>query len=107
MSVARDETGMISIDMTADEIDLDRYMTPAADAEVSVAQLAAALVPGVESRALAANVLFAVAGGLALVAGLEAIFTDWSPEDGGDEDGSRPEPSVKLRAAPGGLAVQW
>jgi AsmA protein len=33
MSVARSESGTISIDMTADEIDLDRYMTPAVDAD--------------------------------------------------------------------------
>ncbi|MDJ0906427.1 MAG: AsmA family protein [Woeseiaceae bacterium] len=32
MAVARDAAGTISIDLVADEIDLDRYMTPAGDA---------------------------------------------------------------------------
>ena len=59
----------------------------------------------VEDRALAANVLFAVAGGLALVAVLEAIFTQWSPED--EDDEGHTATRVKVRPSAGGLAVQW
>ena len=35
LSVARNEAGVISIDLAADSIDLDRYMEPAADASAS------------------------------------------------------------------------
>ncbi len=52
MLVALDEAGTMSIDMTADEIDLDRYMTPAGDAGASGADTVPVEIPVELIRAL-------------------------------------------------------
>ena len=52
MSVARDEAGTISIDLAADEIDLDRYMAPAADADTASADAVPVEIPVELIRAL-------------------------------------------------------
>lgn len=52
MSVARDEAGMISIDLAADEIDLDRYMTPAGDAAAAGSNAVPVEIPVELIRAL-------------------------------------------------------
>ncbi len=52
MSVARDESGMISIDLAADDIDLDRYMAPAADVDAAGGESVPVEIPVELIRAL-------------------------------------------------------
>jgi AsmA protein len=52
ISVARDAAGTISIDLAADDIDLDRYMAPAADADAASAEAVPVEIPVELIRAL-------------------------------------------------------
>jgi AsmA protein len=55
LSVARDAVGTISIELAADSIDLDRYMAPAADAEVSSDEVVPVEIPADLIRQLNVN----------------------------------------------------
>jgi AsmA protein len=68
MSVARTEAGTISIDLAADEIDLDRYMAPAADAGSAGADAVPVEIPTELIRAL--NVRGALQVGSADLSGM-------------------------------------
>ena len=68
MSVARTEAGTISIDLAADDIDLDRYMAPAADAGSAGADAVPVEIPTELIRAL--NVRGALQVGSADLSGM-------------------------------------
>ncbi len=62
MSVARNEAGTISIDLAADEIDLDRYMAPAVDPETVEGDAVPVEIPVELIRSLNARGNLTVAG---------------------------------------------
>ncbi len=59
--MARDEAGAINIDLAADEIDLDRYMAPAVDAEAASAETVPVEIPVELIRALNVHGVLTVA----------------------------------------------